>query len=1765
MALALVAVLLAAVGDARAQTPGIPSISSVTAGNGSLTVVWTGPAGTVTSYDLRYIETSEDETVDANWTERLGIWTSGDREYTLTGLDGEIQYDVQLRAADNATKGDWTATSTGTPLIGGPTIDWILVGDGALTVRWSPPPHAARVAIASYDVSYIESSATDKADANWTVETGIWTSGSRVYVLDGLTNTTGYDVRVRAVTTDAAAWSAASTGTPAEHGGTRAAATTMALGTRLGGEIDPGTDADYFKLVLSRPTGVLIFTTGELDTVGQLLDSSGTLIKENDDSYRSTYGIRNFLIWDSLTAGTYYIKVTGYDGATGSYVLLAGGITDTSASTILDVPVGTLANGLLDPINDVDWLAFTLTETTGVILRGTGHIAFELLDSSRRSVSTYRFRLPGIGFERFATLRAGRYYLRVSRNHPAPGPYTMYVLEADEPGSTRGTALGLDFLRLAVGSIDPSSDTDYFRIDLEEDTHVTLFARGAYVRLHGELQDATGTAVSDAGLFESFSRPTGFTLIDELDAGTHYLKVTGSADRPGTSDTGRYAVLMFEDAVRADLIDGCEDVAVSNTAVGDALYGCQWHLVNEGQRKGTSGEDINVEDAWTTTMGSGVNVAVVDDGLQHSHPDLSANVSTSLSHDYTGGGDVYDPARWHGTAVAGLIAARDNSIGVRGVAPRATIYGYNVLLRLSDANEADAMTRNMAVTAVNSNSWGYGGTPVPVRATQLWERAVESGAASGYSGNGVVYVWSAGNDADIGDYSNLDEYNNHYAVIAACAVNDLGKRAYYSELGPNLWVCAPSRDRDSARDRPGIATTDSGGRYTGNFTGTSASAPQVSGAVALVRAVDRGTEPDLSWRDVKLILAASARKNDPGNAGWQTGALQHGSTADRYEFNHEYGFGVVDVEAAVDLAGTWDSPPAMRTTGPVTNSSTVVIPNSGGRVSRSITVESDIDFVEYVHVNGNFRAPKFRDLQIDLVSPSGAVSELSVPETDNCPFRRYRYSLAVPCRLYGDFRFGSARHLGEDASGTWTLRMSDRDPLGLTNQLNSWSITVYGHKATPEAPALDYVQPGTDSLTVQWTAPGYEGSSAIAGYDVRHIRSDATNKASESAWTTIGNVGDATTRLHTVTGLSDGIRRDVQVRAFNGSGKSDWSVTGRGTPGTTNSEPFFDDGAATVRTAPESASAGDAIGSPVGAGDYEDDTFTYSLSGADAGRFDIDSSTGQLRVKDPLDFETRATYRVTVSVSDSKDDDGGADTATDASIAVTVAVSDVNEAPELVGDTELDYEENGTNQVVRYIATDPEGSSVIWTLSGTDVDDFNIDGGKIEFAASPDHENPTDQDQDNDYEIVVTVSDGSASNDVAVTITVTDENEPFTLQGDTAFDYDENGTDPVGTITVVDDPENGPIEWTLSGTDRLDFTVAGGVLSFAAAPDHESPADSNRDNRYRVTVNAFDGANRQSLRVVVTVTGVEEDGTVTFSSEFPKVGQSLTATLADPDGGTSNIVWEWHRSTSRSGGWALIDGADGRTYRPTDDDLGHHLRARAGYTDRQEPQVQESAQESTAGTVTESTGPPPIIGPGPGGGGGGGGGGPPPNPADAFSDLDEAGVHSEAVLDLATEGVLARTGCWAGRLCPQEPIRRWEMAVWLVRVLEDRNPGRPNSSRFSDVRAGQWWAGHVEQLARLRITLGCSAEPRLFCPDDPVTRAQMASFLVRAFELAEADPAGFDDAVDTGHDADIDALFAAGVTVGCSAEPLLFCPRKPTLRAEMASFLTRALELQDSG
>ncbi len=146
--------------------------------------------------------------------------------------------------------------------------------------------------------------------------------------------------------------------------------------------------------------------------------------------------------------------------------------------------------------------------------------------------------------------------------------------------------------------------------------------------------------------------------------------------------------------------------------------------------------------------------------------------------------------------------------------------------------------------------------------------------------------------------------------------------------------------------------------------------------------------------------------------------------------------------------------------------------------------------------------------------------------------------------------------------------------------------------------------------------------------------------------------------------------------------------------------------------------------------------------------------------------------------------------------------------------------------------------------------------------------------------------------------------------------------------------------------------------------------------------------------------------------------------------------------------------------------------------------------------------------------------------------------------------------------CVNHPFPRWAIAVWLVRIVDEGKPPESAATSFMDVSVDESWAPYVERLFELGITRGCAVSPARYCPEDRVTRAQMASFLVRAFELKEAAPGPFTDISTSGHADDINALVASGVTAGCIPSlPDRYCPHTSPTRGQMATFLSRAIKL----
>ena len=178
----------------------------------------------------------------------------------------------------------------------------------------------------------------------------------------------------------------------------------------------------------------------------------------------------------------------------------------------------------------------------------------------------------------------------------------------------------------------------------------------------------------------------------------------------------------------------------------------------------------------------------------------------------------------------------------------------------------------------------------------------------------------------------------------------------------------------------------------------------------------------------------------------------------------------------------------------------------------------------------------------------------------------------------------------------------------------------------------------------------------------------------------------------------------------------------------------------------------------------------------------------------------------------------------------------------------------------------------------------------------------------------------------------------------------------------------------------------------------------------------------------------------------------------------------------------------------------------------------------------------------------------------SFTDV-EGHWALDHIVGLEDEGTFDGTECGEAMFCPSTPLKRETMAVWMVRVLDGSDPAPATNTRFSDVDGSHQWTAHIERFAELGVTKGYT--DGTFRPDVTVSRAHMASFLARAFDLPAAEPKGFGDVEGSGHEDNINRIAAVGITVGCGGGTN-YCPSQQTSRAEMAVFISRALKYVDS-
>ena len=368
---------------------------------------------------------------------------------------------------------------------------------------------------------------------------------------------------------------------------------------------------------------------------------------------------------------------------------------------------------------------------------------------------------------------------------------------------------------------------------------------------------------------------------------------------------------------------------------------------------------------------------------------------------------------------------------------------------------------------------------------------------------------------------------------------------------------------------------------------------------------------------------------------------------------------------------------------------------------------------------------------------------------------------------------------------------------------------------------------------------------------------------------------------------------DIIVTASDNTNETEHAVAITVTNENDN-DPIFTSGAAVSVAENQSA---DSVLYTAQATDEDGDALTYSLSGTDAARFTIDPATGAVRFIASPDFENpddaggNNVYDITVTASDGTNE-------TEHNVAITVTNENDND-PIFNSGNSVSVAENQSADSVLYTAqaTDEDGDSLTYSLSGTDAARFTIDPttGAVRFIASPDFENPDDADRNNVYDITVTASDGTneTEHNVAITVTNENDNDPIFTSGAAVSVAENQSADSVLYTAQATDEDGDALTYSLSGTDAARFTIdpATGAVRFIASPDFENPDDAGTNNVYDITVTASDGTNETEHNVAITVTNENDNDPIFNSGNSASVPENqsadsvlYTAQATDEDG-----------------------------------------------------------------------------------------------------------------------------------------------------------------------------------------------------------------------------------------------------------------------------------------
>ena len=1501
--LAAAAVLWACIAPVQAQ-PATGAISGLRLSSdapGELAVAWELPTPAPADYRVDWARSDEEfrsYTVDENHRYPPGTASA----VRISGLAAGVEYKVRVRARYAGWSGPWSEASLTVSAErsaavtvraqtqtapDSPTVSDASATTTTLTINWNAPIADGGLPISSYELRYLETAASDRADERWTLRPGLAAGASLATVLTGLTDGVSYDIQARAVNAVGdGPWSATRTAVTTDHGDTRSEATPLALESSVPGRINRAADQDVFVIVTPRAALLTVSGSGAANIQGSLSTSEGDVLVSSSGSLLNAP--RQFSLDATVEAGAYYLTVSHALGGTGSYLLQAELQAETRVAsqsrTALDpddatvIELDSYGEGTFHPSNGAVQspvlFRFTLEQATEVWVHSShsglipGPIGELMTDQGVRiDFNAYSYHWSILSeFGMRQSLAAGTYFIRVTRHWTSDfGSFRVYVRTVTEPGSTAATATPLPFHTIKTGRIASATDQDFFQLTLDSRRNVLILATAFEENTPLDIKVFDGDTQLDLFTAEQAHHSTFYRTIagyvrDWLDAGTYTIRVSAPEGSAGAA----YIIESTPDDIYAAGVTKCLQKAMQDNGQSveesvDPLSACQWHLNNTGQYGDGPGYDINVAGVWATTKGDGINIAVLDADLQADHYDLDDNIDLVLSHNL----DSLEDSRLLrfgslGTIYTGVIAAEHNDIGVRGVAPESTIlFNGGIHWKEEENTESElvaAILRNSDVVAVSYNGWGGAEDDNVRRASAEWQAALDFGVTKGFGEKGIFYVFTGGSHLDYADDANLNERSNSYAATAVCGVGYSDKRFKFGNRGATLWLCAPADN---------IATTNYGNRYLFERYGPAYATAIVSGVAALIRA----TNEDLTWRDVKLILAASARWNDQSNNSWESGPAKYGATGN-YRFSHDYGFGVVDAGAAVELANTWDNLPPMKTFEASSPDARQVVPDAppgccfGPTVTSKVTIDPYVEFVEFVELHIEFDHPSFRDMRIELISPSGAVSTiLAAAHSTRINTRFY------PHALRSSVRFGSARHLGENPAGEWILRLADRYH-ERSGDLVSWRLKIYGHGDLPGRPSVTSAVAGMSTLTIGWAAPAETGSGAVTTYDLRYIRSSATDKSDDN-WTEVIGAGASDSDTYQMTNLGPGARYDVQVRAVTNVGAGPWSFTYEAQP---TLEP--PSAPTSVELRPRHLGLGLLWQPPAEDG------------GVDVSRYDLRYIPTNAMDKADAKWTSVAAWRT-----------GGGElrynipsllngTSYDVQLLAHTSVGDspwstvVAAEPRLLNvDAAFAPTETGLREVVEnalsgtavgepIVAVDPDDVVLEFSLVETNSSHFEINPttGQIQTTAPLDHE------VQGSYSLTVYVRDNKNHSDeldttidaqIEVAVSVVDANDPHLVTGRESYVVDEHGSLLIGQYEAVD-IEQSPMTWSLSGHDESAFEIdEHGWLSFASERNFEVSTDAGRDNIYDVNVIASDDGSyghslSASLAVRVTVRDVEE-------------------------------------------------------------------------------------------------------------------------------------------------------------------------------------------------------------------------------------------------------------------------------------------------------------------